>query len=75
MDVSLAVIQQAAQIPVTGVGPLPGVPSWLLVIVGAVAIALGLWIVAKILRILIWIGIIVVLVAGAILAARMIIGA
>lgn len=72
--VSLAVIRQAAEAASASNGPFQGYPPWLVVLVGAVVAALVLWIFAKLLKWTIWVVIIVVLIGGAITAAKMFLG-
>lgn len=66
----LAVIRQAAEAAAAN-GPLQGYPPWLIVLVGALVAAVVLWIFAKLLKWTIWIVILVVLVGGVIIAAKM----
>jgi hypothetical protein len=72
--VFLAVIKQAAEAASNADGPFHGYPPWLIVLAGALALALGLWIFGKLLKWALWLGIIVVLVGGVILAAKMLTG-
>jgi hypothetical protein len=74
VSVFLAVIKQAAEAASTSNGPFHGYPPWIVVLVGAVVAAAVLWIFGKLLKWTIWIVIILVLVGGAITAAKMLIG-
>ncbi len=55
--------------------PFYGYPPWLVVLVGAVLAAIALWVFGKLLKWAIWVLIILVLVGGAITAAKMLLGA
>ncbi len=70
----LAVIRQAAEAATGPNGPFYGYPPWLVVLVGALAAALLLWIFSKLLKIAVWILIVLVLVVGAVTAAKMLMG-
>jgi hypothetical protein len=72
--VFLAVIRQAAEAASNADGPFHGYPPWIIVLVGALVLALGLWIFGKLLKLALWFGIIVVLIGGVILAAKMLTG-
>lgn len=71
----LAVIRQAAEAASSATGsPFYGYPPWLVVLVGAVVAVILLWIFAKLLKWAIWVLMIVVLVGGIALAAKMYLG-
>ena len=66
----LAVLTQVAPASANG-APFFGHPPWLVVLVGAVLAAAALWIFAKLLKWMIWLAIVLVLVGGAITAAKL----
>ncbi len=70
----LAVIRQAAEAASANDGLFQGYPPWLIVLVGAVVAASALWIFAKLLKWTLWLAIVVVLVGGVLLAAKMLTG-
>jgi hypothetical protein len=72
--VFLAVIRQAAEAASNANGPFHGYPPWLIVLVGALVAAVAIWIFAKLLKWTLWIAILVVLIGGVILAAKMLTG-
>lgn len=72
--VFLAVIRQAAEAASAGEGPFHGYPPWLVVVIGAVIAAIALWIFAKLVKWTLWIVILVVLVGGVVIAAKMLTG-
>jgi hypothetical protein len=66
---TFGIVQHAASS--AAASPWADVPSWLLALVGAVVLALALWIFLKLLKLAIWIAIAAVLVGGVVLAARL----
>ena len=75
VPVFLAVIRQAAEAASASQGPLHGYPPWLIVLGGAIIAAVALWIFAKLLKLTIWVAILLVLIGGAVVAAKMLMGA